>query len=234
MIAVTFALSSESAAFVKLLANCRRTPRGAIEFVTGECAGRSISVVHTGVGEKSTRARLSGFLEQEKPELLISSGFAGALHDAWQPGDLLLARNVSSEGLYAAAEKALPQAKRGNITTAHMIVDSAAARTELAQRHRADAVDMESEIIAEMCANRDIPMLSLRAISDTPASPFPIPPDVLFDIQRQRTDAVRLFFYIATHPGVIANFATFARQIRAARAALADALCLLIRGGSLL
>lgn len=218
MIAVTFALPSESSAFVHLLEGHQP---------------QSIAIFHTGVGEAATRARLPSLLDAEKPHLLISSGFAGALNKVWEPGDLLLAENVSDADLLAAATRSLPQARLGRITSAAAIVDSPAMRHELGKSLRADAVDMESEVIGELCATRGIPMLSLRVISDTPAFPFPAPPSVLFDLERQRTEFARLFLYVAKHPSSVPRFIRFARQISAARSALGDALYLLISSGSL-
>ena len=82
MIAVTFALPAESSEFIRLLENRPREKRAGIETVSGRLHGREIDVIHTGVGEKSTRARLPRFLEEEKPTMLISAGFAGAVHDS--------------------------------------------------------------------------------------------------------------------------------------------------------
>jgi adenosylhomocysteine nucleosidase len=229
MIAVTFALPSESGAFVNKLIAGKRTNG----FIAGEYAGDRILVVHTGVGAESARARLSTLLEREQPAVLISSGFAGGLGDSLEPGDLLLGRNVSSEGLCGAAANALPQAKIGDIVTGDTIVHTATARAELARTSGAQAVDMESEAIGEICAAHAIQMLSLRAISDTPSSPFPAPPDVLFDVERQRTDPLRLFLYLLARPFAVGRLVTFARQINNTRNILADALCQLISSGTL-
>lgn len=211
MIAVTFALKSESSDFVRIVDH-------------HSLPNREIAVWHTGVGEKTTRARLANFLRANPPHLLISSGFAGALHNAWQPGELLIAENFSSPNVYPAARMALPNARSGRLQTIDAMVDSPTARAELARAHHADAVDMETAFIADACAARGIPMLSLRGISDTPAYPFPAPPAVLFDVERQRTNLPRLFFHVATHPASLGGFIKFVQQIAQTRAALADAL----------
>jgi hypothetical protein len=83
---------------------------------------------------------------------------------------------------------------------------------------------METESIAEACARREIPLLSLRAISDTAALPFPAPADILFDLEEQRTRSGRLTRYLLTHPLAIVRLMRFARRIAAARAELAIAL----------
>jgi hypothetical protein len=90
---------------------------------------------------------------------------------------------------------------------------------------------METEIIAAECAARGIPLLSLRTISDTPARPLPAPPDVLFDLQRQRTNFPGLFIYVLRHPMVAPRLIGFARQVSRARQNLTDALVAILCGG---
>lgn len=229
MIAVTFALESESSDFIRLLQHPRKDVRR--HTVTGALGHHAISVLHSGVGEIATRARIDGFLTAQTPRLLISSGFAGALDDSLDPGALFLAENFSSTDLHAAAKTSLPFAAVGKLQTINSIVDSTSARADLARTHGAGAVDMETEFITAACAARDIPMLSLRVISDTPQRPFPAPPSVLFDVERQRTDLARVGFYIATHPAKLGRFVAFARQIARARAALARGLHTLLSNG---
>jgi hypothetical protein len=83
---------------------------------------------------------------------------------------------------------------------------------------------METEQIASACATRKIPLLSLRAISDSTAAPFPAPASVLFDLERQRTRFRRLAPYLLTRPHAVVRLARFARQIAAARTELAIGL----------
>jgi hypothetical protein len=113
--------------------------------------------------------------------------------------------------------------------TAATIVDSIDERNRIAREHGADAVEMETEYIAAACAKHAIPMLSLRAISDSPDEPFPAPPNVLFNIERQKTDGVRLAFYLLTHPSAIGRLSRFAGQVANARKAIAQGLAALIK-----
>ncbi len=226
MIAITFALASESSDFIRLLRDRRKIANQ--HALTGILGARDVTVLHTGVGAAVAAARIGEFLCDRQPELLITAGFAGALSDSWQPGELLIAENFSSDQLLVAATRLLPHARVGRLTTTGAIVDASLLRAELARTQSADAVDMETQCIAEVCAAKAIPMLSLRAISDTPSRPFPAPPEVLFDIARQRTNLARLAFYIAAHPAAIIRFTSFARQIKQARSSLTEALRLLL------
>ena len=91
MIAVTFALPAESAEFLRCLTDKTRTERNGVRVIHGKIDNRKIEVLHTGVGEKVCRQRLAKFLQNQEFACLISAGFAGALNDQLQVGDLLLA-----------------------------------------------------------------------------------------------------------------------------------------------
>jgi adenosylhomocysteine nucleosidase len=213
------------------LQNRSRENRAGIETISGELYNQAITVMHTGVGEKSTRIRLAEFLEAEKPATLISAGFAGALHDSLAVGDLLLADNRSTPTLLPIARRALVATKPqvGALTTARGVIDSAAMRQQIAQETGAVAVDMETEFIAELCASCAVPMISLRAITDTPNAPFPAPPNVLFNMERQRTELAPLFWYLLSHPAAMPRFISFAKAIGKCRGRLTTALDLLLR-----
>jgi hypothetical protein len=88
---------------------------------------------------------------------------------------------------------------------------------------------METETIAELCAAHDLPMLSLRAISDAAEQPFPAPATVLFDLAKQKTDFIRLGSYLIGHPAAIVRLNAFRRRIAIARKVLTDALVRILR-----
>src|SRR5437016_12068719 len=98
-IAVTFALPAGGSEFLRRLSNQSGTDRNGIRPIRGTIDGREIEVLHTGVGEKICRERLAKFFHDQQFQALISAGFAGALNDQLQVGDLLVARNFSTINL---------------------------------------------------------------------------------------------------------------------------------------
>jgi adenosylhomocysteine nucleosidase len=230
MIAVTFALPKESSEFSRRLRDKSHADRNGITTIRGKIGDRDVEVLHTGVGEKVCRQRLGRFLEDQQFDLLISTGFAGALSDELQVDDLLLARNFSTIGLNERSTSfpSLP-IRTADLLTAPTLIDSSNARTEIARTSGAAAVDMETEFIARACAAHGIPLLSLRVITDTPREPFPAPAHVLFDIAKQRTDLPKLARFFLTHPNRIPGLLQFARKIAHARKTLADALVAIVR-----
>ena len=231
MIAITFALPAESSDFVRLLEKPSLNSREGVENIRGRLHGKLIDVIHTGVGKMACRERMEVMLRRERFGYLISAGFAGALEKELRVGHLLVADNYSSPKLLASPELELADETTflGRLATVPRMIESIAQREMLNKRTGAAAVDMETETIAELCAAHDLPVLSLRAISDTADEPFPAPANVLFDLAQQKTNFARLGSYLVTHPAAFVRLNAFRKRIRIARKILADALDKILR-----
>ncbi len=222
MIAITFALPAESAEFLRCLRDKSRADRDGIGIIRGKIDDRTIEVLHTGVGERVCRQRVGKFLSatgrirrgdhDQHFNYLISAGFAGALNDQLQLGDLLVAKNFSTLRLEENFSLSTLPIHIADLLTVPALIDSSEERNKLALTSGAVAVDMETEFIARACAAQAIPVLSLRVIS------------VLFDIERQQTHVLKLATHFFAHPHHIPRLVHFARRIARARKILADAL----------
>jgi nucleoside phosphorylase len=240
MIAITFALPAESQEFLLSLSNKSRGDRNGIPTTRGKIDDRAIEVLHTGVGENVCRQRIAKFLSatgrirrgehDQHFDYLISAGFAGALNDQLQLGDLLLAKNFSTVRTKENFSHSSLQIHMADLLTVPALIDSRAERNKLALTSGAVAVDMETEFIARACAAHGIPVLSLRVISDTPTELFPAPANILFDIERQQTRMPKVAAYLVAHPHRIPRLIQFARRIAGARKILANALVATVRG----
>jgi hypothetical protein len=105
-------------------------------------------------GHLPARDRLNGVL------LIIVAGVAGALDPTLSIGDVVLDdpdHRLPDSPLY----------RRGRIHTASQIAATPVEKTRLFQETNALAVDMEQAIIAELVRPLGIPVIGLRAISDT-------------------------------------------------------------------
>ena len=225
MIAVTFALPAESSEFLRRLRDRTSTERNGVRIVGGKIDDQGVEVLHTGVGEKVCRQRVERFLQDQQFDLLISTGFAGALNDELQAGDLLLAKNFSTIDLNERRSffSSFPIHTADLLTVAGLI-DSSEERNRIARASGAAAVDMETEFIARACAEHGVPLLSLRVVSDTPRKPFPAPMKVLFDMERQRTDYRQLSLYVLKNPATLWRLIRFGIQVAHARKALTKAI----------
>lgn len=220
MIAISFALPAESSGLVGKLESKHPSQANNLGILFGQIAGREIALFHTGVGRKRCHTNIELFLEAVKPKLLISSGFAGSLIEALDVGEIIIAQNFSNIDLVSL----LSRAREVTLHTVDRMMDSVEERRLIAKQYGADAIDMETEVIARSCAARGIPMVSMRVISDSLTARFPARPDVLFDLDSQKTKFSRLIPYLLTHPFAICRLTAFARQIRRARTVLTDTL----------
>jgi adenosylhomocysteine nucleosidase len=227
MIGITFALPSESSGLVRRLLAAQRHDN----LLSGKIDNCEVTILHTGVGAKNCNARLELLLHKTRPSLVISSGFAGAVSEDLRGGDLILAENFSDPGLLASAERILRdhQPRVVKLFTSTSIIDSVAERNEIARGAGAAAVDMETGAITDVCKIHGVPLLSLRIISDTVSQPFPAPPSVLFDIERQQTNFRGLLAYLLRDPGSVWRLFRFGRQIACARARLTAAIVAVVR-----
>jgi nucleoside phosphorylase len=231
MIAITFALPAESSDFIRLLENRGTVSREGVESTRGRIHGKAVAVIHTGVGREVCRERMEIILRRERFEYLISAGLAGALEKGLRVGHLLVSENFSSPQLRDSPQLALADETTflGKLLSVPGMVETTGERESLHQETGAAAVDMETETIAELCAAHDLPLLSIRAISDTAEEPFPAPAHVLFDVAKQETNFVRLGGYLLTHPAAFGRLNAFRQRIAVARRALADALGQILR-----
>jgi nucleoside phosphorylase len=133
------------------------TPRGWF-------AGQEISLGFAGIGGVYI-AEVERVVDVVKPQLIISSGFAGATRSLLEPGDFVLSANYTDLAI-------------GKLLIRHKIVDangafvhvkqvaSVADKWSLNRTAGSAAVDMESEIIADLCRRKQLSMVTGRMISD--------------------------------------------------------------------
>jgi nucleoside phosphorylase len=159
-ILVTFALRQEGASFERRL--IQRIPKSGSVF--GRLDSQEVAVSWLGIGarnEERFKSTLTGF----HPDLVINSGFAGAVRTLLEPGDFVLAENYSSAELLKRLDKRCVFAARGRFACVDTVADSAAK-----MRFNAEgsilAVEMESAPVAEICRKLSVPLLSAKMISD--------------------------------------------------------------------
>jgi adenosylhomocysteine nucleosidase len=100
---------------------------------------------------------------------VVSFGLAGALHDGVRIGDVLDATRVvddRGETLWEGAPLGVPGARAGTVLASDVLVHDAAERRRLHAASGADAVDMESGVLARSGRLAGV----VRAISDVAES----------------------------------------------------------------
>jgi nucleoside phosphorylase len=99
----------------------------------------------------------------------VSFGLAGALHDGLHVGDVLDATRVVDSGgvtLWEGSPLGVAGAREATLLASDVLVHDATERRRLHESSGADAVDMESGVLAASGRLAGV----VRAISDVPAS----------------------------------------------------------------
>jgi len=206
MIAIAFALEFESTCF-----RARHDPRLRVGvWLLGEM----------GLGAAE---RLERRLHDNVPALLISAGFAGGLQPGLNAGDLILGENHSDPDV--VSKLSLNDGWHvGCVSTAEGILERAEDKRLLGMRTGCLAGDLETAHLARICAERGLPMLSVRCISDTVEDDLPIPANILLSPRTGRPDPLALFRYLISHPSSVAGFNKLLKNSRVAQNRLAKGL----------
>jgi len=150
---------------------------------------------------------------------LLCAGYAGALESHLVLGQVVVASNFSAPALSERCNF-----RHVLLTSEAQAIETVPAKAALGRKTGAQAVDMETGAVARVCAEHDVPLLALRAISDTAGQRIPVPLEVSFDLAQQRPKVRPLLAFLAHNPTLIVPFILFVTGLIRARAALTDAV----------
>lgn len=188
-VAVVCALALELA---PLVARCDRPRKTIAEGFVVHGAwlqGRRLAMLETGNRPRDVRRATMGLIDAHSPDLVIAGGLAGALSGDIGFGDIVIADEVcSTDGsnievagardfCVGISEKWSGCLHVGRMLTVDHIVRTAEEKRRLHQQYDALAVDMESLTVAQVCRERGVRFLVVRAISDDAHGD--LPPEVL-------------------------------------------------------
>lgn len=236
-ILVTFAVEAEFAPWRKLREFKKNiVPNGpssqGVSLFKTTLRDDEVEVLLTGIGNVTCGETLAkdSFLRDGKPDLVISSGLAGALKEGLKPGDLIvpikartLRNDANADSDSVLRERAI---QRGalpieTLITVDRIVPTAEEKARLA--FFGEAVDMESAIIMSHFAAATVPVLTIRAISDAANEDLPIDFDRCLTPQGA-IKPMSLVNAIVRRPSKLPNIVRFGRQSNQAAQRLATFL----------
>jgi adenosylhomocysteine nucleosidase len=198
----------------------------------------TVLVLETGIGEARTKAALEWVLSYPvlgnvpyRPKVVLSAGFAGALREDRQVGDVILASEVADQegrrwpatwpGELPGGEWR-PTLHRGRVVTAARLLASPSEKRMLGQQHDALAVDMETATVAGLCASRGVPFGCVRVISDDAHTQ--LSPQLVGLLSNGRVSPLRLLTTLLRSPGSLREFRQLAKHTQHAASQLGKAL----------
>jgi adenosylhomocysteine nucleosidase len=183
-IGVVYALPMEMKAFLGRCEKVRKYVGSQFVFRGGKYKGIRVAVVESGTGFARARRATFALIDAHSPKWVLSCGFAGALVPSFRVGDIVVADSiVDLHGQSLAIDVGFPADPGrgihiGRLLTADSIVRLVQEKKDLAQRHSAVAVDMETLAVAQVCRETGTRFLAIRAISDDLSGDLPA--EVLF------------------------------------------------------
>jgi adenosylhomocysteine nucleosidase len=184
-------------------------------------AGRTgIRVLLTGMGPVNAERELRRALESRTPEAVFSCGFAGGLNPELPRGAVVY--EADDDGAIAGALRRAG-ARPARFHASSRIVVRSSEKRALRETTGADAVEMESSIVRQVCREARLPSVTVRVISDTAQEDLPL------DFNRcltadARLDYVRLVAHVLASPRRVLGVLALQRHSRQAARALAEVL----------
>jgi adenosylhomocysteine nucleosidase len=202
-------------------------------------------LVRCGVGFERAIAASRALIEATRPELLVSFGVAGAVRPGLRVGDVIVA---AAEGTCLLDDPAVAVAEDPFRSLAHMSPQAQQAVSAALLPRRAHfytgtilttrgsqvvpslpaqvvypVLDMETAGIAQVAAEYGLPLLGLRAISDSVDQPLPFNLDEMLD-EQQNLHIGRIVGTIIRHPHMLAQSLRLSQNVNRASQNLAAAL----------
>ncbi len=200
---VCFAVKEEARAFQKL------------------SAGHSkIQVILVGIGKRNAERAILAALAKERPQLVLTCGFAGGLRPDLAMGTVVFAADAET-GLESALLAA--GARPARFHCADRVATTVEQKRALWQATGADAVEMESQIICEVCRQAGIPSATVRVILDAANEDLPIDFNELMTSD-QKMSCAKLAMSLVKSPGKIGALRRLQQESKAAAERLAQVL----------
>lgn len=184
-------------------------------------AGRAdVAIQLIGIGAlRAERAAREALVGPTKPEVVFTCGFAGGLHPDLPAGAVLF--YSEDKRLTSALSRA--GARPAVFLQTPRVVVTAEEKRSLRATTGADAVEMESATIQQVCRECGVPCATVRAVSDTAAQDMPLDFNALANPD-QSLNLLKLLFAVARSPGRIPALLRLQARCKQAAGALAEVM----------
>jgi adenosylhomocysteine nucleosidase len=186
--------------------------------------GRQILIAEVGMGQAQARKNTQTLFNYFRPKAFILSGYGGALVPALKVGQVVVSTNFSSPEVLTFL-RLLSGFDFASFCTTDELVGTQEKRDWYARSTKTQVADMETAAVAGIVEVREIPMISLRVISDDHRQMLPVGALAAgFNATKGHATPLRLLGYLTLHPQEIAPFKRFVSGLSLARKNLTNFL----------
>jgi adenosylhomocysteine nucleosidase len=179
-----------------------------------------VQVILVGMGKHNAERAIRAALAKERPQLVLTCGFAGGLRPDLAMGVVLFTADPET-GLEPALLAA--GARPARFHCAERVVATAKEKRTLWEATGADAVEMESQVICAVCQEQKIPCATVRVILDTANEDLPLDFNQLMTTN-QKLSYGKLALALAKSPGKVGALLRMQKEAEAAAGKLAEVL----------
>ena len=175
-VAIVMSLAVEAGGLYDLLENKMTIAGPGFKEHIGYLGETAVSLVESGEGAKAAANATQLILQSRQPKSVVSAGFATGLIVEARKGHMVMANevtNTAGETLaipFAISEEEAANSKGlhvGRLLTVNKIISKVNQKQELAEKHQAIALDMETAAVAKICAEHQVRFMSVRIITDS-------------------------------------------------------------------
>jgi adenosylhomocysteine nucleosidase len=177
-----------------------------------------VTYVASGIGREPGLLAARALVKGERPDILVSAGFAGALTRQLSVGETITPGTVIDG---QTGERFLSRGGTGVLVSAAAIADEA-AKKQLGEQFGAEAVDMEGAAVARVAQENGIPFCAVKSISDELG--FAMPPFNAYVTADGKLALERFAAHIAIRPSYWPSLVQLARNSKRASLELSAAL----------
>ena len=240
-IAVITAMPEEYRAVADCLGAETAAQVGALRAGRFSLAGHEILLVESGMGFHNAAKAAEMLVRDGRPDLLVSAGFCGGIAPELRAGDVVVAKEIiiaddggfeevpvqlSPSGLDFIARQAA-EGKRtfgGTFVSTSVITSKRNLAGMLPGSCPSPVVEMESGAVAIVAAENRIPLLAIRAVSDSAAEELGFSLDEFCDPDLRRIHIGRVLLTILRKPRIIPQLLRLSRSSRMAAESLTAAI----------
>jgi adenosylhomocysteine nucleosidase len=224
MVTVVFPTRFEAEDFLLALTDKKRTDVSGVECYKGKVNEVSVHLIICGIGPKKSSDSMTKVLASDPPSIVILTGFAGALSNQMERGQVLVAAGYSSNDLVNYI-KLIPGFDIARLHSADKVVGTVAEKKLLAEKTGCQMVDMEMAAVNAVVTQYGAEILGIRAISDLASEAVPV--DMLakgYDEATGKTTPLKMAGYLLLKPHRIGELKKFLQPLPAVRRKLTDFL----------
>ena len=183
----------------------------------------------TGMGRDNAEQAIAKAIEEIRPRLVLTCGFAGGLNPVLKSNEVIFqadAGTTLSEVLSKAGATPV------SFFCARRVAITSEEKQRLWRGTGLDAVEMESESIRDYCRERDIASATIRVISDTALEDLPLDFNTLMS-PAQKINYTKLTWALVRAPMKLAELLAFQQKTVDAAKALGTFLEKVLQPGML-